>query len=342
MSDNQMLDAALEYAKEGFYIIPLHVASELENGVYYCTCGSIGKYNGEKIVKINDAGNCNGTGKHPYHHPFYLPNGLNSASNDHAKATTWWNRWQGANIGCNLKESHLWVLDVDGEEGKKSFDKLTDKYGALPDTRIVNTGRGYHFYFCNWMDHVKSGTLDGAEYPEIHIKGEGGYTILPPSRHYTGRRYAYANKNDPVDAPDWLLNLVKQPERSPIKATTELKKNLSAIPITAILNEKELSCLRACSGGILRGSHPWHGSTTGTNFQIDVVKGEWYCWRHQAWGRLLEMVAMKSGLATCENFTRRGRTINVLSGKNYEKVIGFCFDYGIKPEDLAQYTRSEP
>ena len=323
MSDDPMFDAALEYAYDGFYIIALHNSAELEPGVFYCTCG-------KKDCK----------GKHPRFNKFDLPNGLNSASNDRAKITKWWTRWNGANIGCNLEKSHLWVLDVDGEEGRRSFDKLIVDHEPLPDTRIVNTGRGFHFYWNNWVDHVHSGNLEAIGYPGIDIKGIGGYSVLPPSRHYSGRRYAYANKNDPVDAPEWLLGLVKQPERFVTDKPVELKKSLDAVPITSILNEKELSNFKRV-GNVLRGSHPWHGSTTGANFQIDLVKNEWFCWRHHAWGRLLELAAMKAGMATCDNFTRRGRAINVLSGKNFVNVLAVCLKYGVKPEDLIIYMDKE-
>jgi hypothetical protein len=51
----------------------------------------------------------------------------------------------------------------------------------------------------------------------LDVRGEGGYVVLPPSLHASGRRYWWgisprAGTLEP--APGWLLELVRQPQRS--------------------------------------------------------------------------------------------------------------------------------
>jgi len=51
--------------------------------------------------------------------------------------------------------------------------------------------------------------------------------------------------------------------------------------------------------GVL-GSHPFHGSETGTNFDIDIKKNAWICRRHNSGGGPLELYAMKYGIIQCD------------------------------------------
>jgi hypothetical protein len=49
----------------------------------------------------------------------------------------------------------------------------------------------------------------------IDIKGDGGYVILPPSDHASGRQYCWLIGQEPgereiADAPDWLLEMIER------------------------------------------------------------------------------------------------------------------------------------
>lgn len=55
---------------------------------------------------------------------------------------------------------------------------------------------------------------------------------------------------------------------------------------------------RANSGEI-QGSNPLHGSESGVNFNINVKKGIWHCWRDNSGGGVLEFVAVEMGLIEC-------------------------------------------
>ena len=52
----------------------------------------------------------------------------------------------------------------------------------------------------------------------LDIRGAGGYVIVPPSVHETGRTYRWADPEQSIaDAPSWLLDLLSD-------TTAKLKK----------------------------------------------------------------------------------------------------------------------
>ena len=53
-------------------------------------------------------------------------------------------------------------------------------------------------------------------------------------------------------------------------------------------------------GNKLVGSHPIHGSTTGMNFEIDLSKNVWYCFRHASGGGCRELIAILNGIVECK------------------------------------------
>jgi hypothetical protein len=116
----------------------------------------------------------------------------------------YWNRWPGANIGVPTGErSGVWVLDVDRPGA------LEELGHELPPTRTVRTPRGgIHLYF----RHVEGVTNSPGGLPEgIDVRGEGGYVLVPPSD-----KYAVENRAEVAEAPEWLLELVRErrPSRS--------------------------------------------------------------------------------------------------------------------------------
>lgn len=50
-----------------------------------------------------------------------------------------------------------------------------------------------------------------------------------------------------------------------------------------------------------RGEHPYHGSSTGTNFKVDEDGEAWRCWRHDTGGYAISLVGMEAGLMDCED-----------------------------------------
>lgn len=107
----------------------------------------------------------------------------------------WANRWPDSNIGLitGYWRNHC-CLDFDDQ---LTFDTWLNGNQAYGHTWIVQTARGYHVWFQTIQDPGKSRifTKDGLE---VLVRSRGGYCIVPPSRHWTGRPYHTTTKTIPV------------------------------------------------------------------------------------------------------------------------------------------------
>jgi hypothetical protein len=188
-----LLTAALDYARKGFRVFPLH--SVHDHG--RCSCGRQA---------------CGSPGKHPRNW-----NGLKGATTKEAQILTWWKKFPDANIGIRTGTGLL-VLDVDEDEGEDSLRELEEKHGKVPETWECLTGRGRHLYLKSPTDkYTKSSrSLIGAK---LDVRCEGGYVLAPPSRHYFGNRYEWECTCHPEDilmaeAPEWLIRLASARKKS--------------------------------------------------------------------------------------------------------------------------------
>jgi hypothetical protein len=160
-----------------------------------CTCG-------------NPA--CRNPGKHPR-----VAKGFKEASKDRGQLEAWWRWWPDMNIGIATGEtSGFFVLDVDpGHGGDDALRELERENGELPTTARQITGSGgEHILFRHIAGLRNSAAKVGLG---LDIRGEGGYIIVPPSIHASGRRYAWDVDHHPLDvpiaeAPPWLVALAKE------------------------------------------------------------------------------------------------------------------------------------
>ncbi|MBT9132069.1 MAG: hypothetical protein DDT33_00579 [Firmicutes bacterium] len=99
-----------------------------------------------------------------------------------------WFRDPDTNIGIVTGEiSNLVVID---EDLKGAADFLD-----LPPTLTVLTRDGRrHFYFQHPGYPVKTGPLT----TNLDLKGDGGYVVAPPSKHFLGMIYTVLNPNQPM------------------------------------------------------------------------------------------------------------------------------------------------
>lgn len=148
---------------------------------------------------------------HPRSKTPALRHGLKDATDDPGMVAGWWEQWPEANIAILTGgDSGLVVLDVDGDEGARSLDRLERTHGPLPYTTTARTpGGGSHIYFAHPMHTVRNSTsLVG---PKLDIRGDGGYVIAPPSIGPSDRRYEYVKRAPLASVPGWLLRL-QQPD----------------------------------------------------------------------------------------------------------------------------------
>lgn len=111
--------------------------------------------------------------------------------------------------------SGMWVLDIDkGKGGPESLQRLEAEHGALPPTLKANTGGGGAHYFFSADRPVKN-TVSKIG-PGIDTRGDGGYVVIPPSPHPSGRAYEWdQNCADVAPAPAWLYALLTQSSQAP-------------------------------------------------------------------------------------------------------------------------------
>lgn len=158
-----MIAAAGSYAARGWRVFPLH--SLRPDGLdLVCTCGKAG---------------CSSAGKHPR-----LAHGVLEASTDPLVVAGWWGRWPDANVGLATGVgSGLYVIDLDGPEAVEAWDAL-----GLPTGWRSITGNGLHLVY-SIAEPLPSTHWKLAR--GIDTRGDGGYIVAPPSRHRSGRVYAW-------------------------------------------------------------------------------------------------------------------------------------------------------
>ena len=191
-SPPNLLPAALAYVNRFQWpVFPVHGIQEGR-----CTCGNP---------------DCKRPGKHPIGK--LAPQGLKDATRDPEIVTTWWRMAPHANIGIPTGAlSGLVVLDVDAQKyGDDSLFDLTQRFGNLPTTVMALTGGGgFHYLFAHPGPHLKIRNSVENLGPGLDVRGDGGYIVVAPSSHASGRRYEWELSCHPKDValapvPDWLL-----------------------------------------------------------------------------------------------------------------------------------------
>ncbi|MDC8753828.1 phage/plasmid primase, P4 family [Erythrobacter sp. sf7] len=146
--------------------------------------------------------------------------GFKAATVDVNQVRTWWSKWPNAMIGVPTgSASGFWVLDVDDCKLFKSGRKV-----ILPETLTATTGKGEHLYFIsddsrpvrNAQKCMKDGKAcwPFPHAPGCDARGEGGYIIVPPSRHPNGNPYRWKTVVPIASATEDLYEAVTRAKRS--------------------------------------------------------------------------------------------------------------------------------
>jgi hypothetical protein len=165
------LPFALEYAKRGWGVLPLHTPDEKG----HCSCHKL---------------HCTNVGKHPR-----TMNGCKDATTNEEIIRKWWEKWPDANVAIATGiESGIFVLDIDPRHGgDKSLKILEQKYGNLPTTLKSRTGSGgWHLFFRHPGATIPN--LIGKIGSGLDLRGDGGYVVAPPSLHQSGAFYQWIHQ----------------------------------------------------------------------------------------------------------------------------------------------------
>ena len=107
----------------------------------------------------------------------------------------------------------LVVFDVDGPEGRCSFERLEWELGELPRTRVQVSGRGeLYFYATPEVDSIGNSTSPLGSPPGLDLRaGSHGYIVCAPSRHASGVQYEWLDPNRPIEPLPlaWLERLLE-------------------------------------------------------------------------------------------------------------------------------------
>jgi hypothetical protein len=134
------------------------------------------------------------------------------ATADPKKLVRWFTDFPEANWAVATGPvSGIFVVDLDGEQGERSWSELCQQNGGEVSTLTVRTPRGRHPYFCYPVgSEIRNSASKIAL--SVDVRGQGGYVLCPPSIHPSGTPYQWLGpESQPVaEAPSWLLELRQQ------------------------------------------------------------------------------------------------------------------------------------
>ena len=172
---------------------------------------------------------CDNVGKHPR-----VPKGFKEGTDDVLTVADWISKWPDTNWGLSTgKPSNVIVLDVDEKDtvsGLDSLKTLESINGKLPSTLTQTTGGlGKHYFFKYPRNVEKVPSSVGVVAPGIDVRADGGYVILPPSNHRSGKKYSWNNFGTTIaECPSWLLSLMMK--KSSSVTIDKIKEKASEIP----------------------------------------------------------------------------------------------------------------
>jgi hypothetical protein len=160
--------------------------------------------------------------------PWYKWKDLQERLPTEDEVRNWWRRHPDANLGLALGYvSGLVRVDVDGPAGEAELQRLSG--GDLPATLELTGGRPDSrglLYRIPDGTKVKTTAKPLSVGEELRLQAHGAQTVLPPSRHASGRLYAWRPGHGPGEikpalAPAWLLSAL-DPERRTAGTSTAI------------------------------------------------------------------------------------------------------------------------
>jgi hypothetical protein len=231
-AQDRTLKAALTYAKFGWSVMPVDIATKIPH--------TAGKHSNGKRW---------------------------GATRDPRQIERNFRRWPNAAIGIPTGiDNGIWVLEADtakghGVDGIGNLKKLIDANGPLPETRMARSPSGsIHYLFT----HPNKGLVRNsasALAPGVDVRGEGGMFIGTPSVKPGVGEYTWLNKAGIKQAPPWLITLVteKPTKYQPGDPQSSLSKVTEALDI---LSNDGTWIITDIYGEVIREYTGWDGWNT--------------------------------------------------------------------------------
>lgn len=115
----------------------------------------------------------------------------------------WWRRWPQAGVGI-VTGAATGIVVIDIDVGASDDDVASFH---IPPTAVSVTPSGGRHVFLRHPG-VKVKTVAGLK-PRVDVRGDGGFTVLPPSVRPDGKRYEWLIDDGMAEIPTGLLSLVK-------------------------------------------------------------------------------------------------------------------------------------
>jgi hypothetical protein len=179
-------------------------------------------------------------------HGLQAPRGCHDATTDERCIRAWWRVCSDLNVGI-ATGGGLVVIDLDvsddGEPvGELELERLEAEYGALPETRTVQTASGgVHLYYGLPEGIVVKNSASKVA-PKIDIRGDGGYVVAPPSVVEDGR-WRWVRGGELAMLPSLWITPMVAPKRDDAEIASHAcrgpRKNLSAYLQAALAYEAQ-------------------------------------------------------------------------------------------------------
>jgi DNA-binding transcriptional regulator GbsR (MarR family) len=218
------LQAALELAEAGIYVVPLHVPHFDNAGALVgCSCEAYKRSQKYKdwldskgmAQRFDPAFKCRTPGKHPR-----VSDWETEASTDPATIRAWFKRWPQLNLGIAPGKSGLLVVDGDKYKADYAGADLITQDDEQTATAISGNG-GQHLYY-QMPGGATYGNQTGDLPTGVDIRGHGGMVVVAPSIHPNGRPYQWEDgysilECSPRPLPDALKSIL---DTAQTKSTT--------------------------------------------------------------------------------------------------------------------------
>jgi putative DNA primase/helicase len=225
-----LLASALRYAGRGWHVFPCWPPGEGRP----CACPDpdCGTPDPDQPERLRGS---------PAKHPVgsLVPHGFQQASADAAAVDRWWRARPDANVGLRTGAlSGLVVVDVDGAEGAEALRSLVARHGRFEAAWARTGSGGWHAYLAHPGREIpNSGRRLG---PGLDVRGDGGYVVAPPSRHFCGGWYRWV-RGLPDRLPGilpWLVELMLPPAPpAPSRPVQLSRSGLSPYVVAAVEGE---------------------------------------------------------------------------------------------------------